>query len=124
MDLGVKDCTKSSYLFKSTICAKGGHPLASCYTVSLNLFGIGVSPIPHPFSDLLIALHCIQMYLSDERKTMEMKRELENATIHKLKNVNADEYTFWEQLTKECLLPTSKAYGLEDELKGKTILIS
>ncbi|KAL5019917.1 hypothetical protein ScPMuIL_002809 [Solemya velum] len=57
--------------------------------------------------------------VSSERKTMEMKRQLENATTHKLKIVNVEENNFWERLKKECLLPTSKAYGLEDELKGK-----
>ena len=49
---------------------------------------------------------------------MEVRRSLENATTHSLYTVNKEEYDFWEKLRKERLQPSSKAFGLEEELKG------
>lgn len=44
-------------------------------------------------------------------------KAIDRATTHQLKRINAEEYDFWERLKNKCLLPSSTAFGLEEDLK-------
>jgi hypothetical protein len=71
------------------------------------------SPV-YPFASICIPA---------ERQAAEVKRALENATTHRLRLVNCQEYDFWEHLKKAVLLPGSKAFGLEEELKSTSVML-
>ncbi|KAK3596691.1 hypothetical protein CHS0354_038028 [Potamilus streckersoni] len=54
-----------------------------------------------------------------ERRQLEVKQKLSVITEHNLKEVNIQEYDFWDRLRKVSLLPGIKAFGLEEDLKEK-----
>ena len=63
-------------------------------------------------------LHNRIYFILDERKTIETRKAIDAATTHNLKKVNIEEYEFWEHLKNKCLLPSSTAFGLEEDLKS------
>lgn len=50
---------------------------------------------------------------------MRMRAVLEDTPTHFLKDTNAYEQAFWENLRAVCLEPDLKAFGLEGEVKSE-----
>ena len=48
-----------------------------------------------------------------------MKTKIDASPVHLLKDCNVGEFDFWEKLRNEGLKPGTKAFGIEEGLKGK-----
>lgn len=66
---------------------------------------------------LLKAIRELRNPTESERKIIAVRKALDNVQKHNLKVINREEYDFWEELRKSCLLPQSTAFGLEQDLK-------
>ena len=51
----------------------------------------------------------------------EIKQRLDSAIKHDIQKVNGLEYEFWKLLTETHLKPTSEAFSLLGQLKGKLV---
>ncbi|KAK3596690.1 hypothetical protein CHS0354_038027 [Potamilus streckersoni] len=79
---------------------------------------MGISKAGH-IKRLLYAIGKLRHPTEGERRQLEVKQKLSVITEHNLKEVNIQEYDFWDRLRKVSLLPGIKAFGLEEELKEK-----
>lgn len=70
---------------------------------------------------LLYAIRKLRNPTPTERKILDVRKSIRDATLHHLKTVNVEEYEFWDSLKNACLLPQSTAYGLEEDLKVKLV---
>ncbi|KAL3887058.1 hypothetical protein ACJMK2_027014 [Sinanodonta woodiana] len=79
---------------------------------------LGITKTGH-IKRLLYAIGKLRHPTEGERRQLEVKQKLSVITEHNLKEVNIQEYDFWDRLRKVSLLPGIKAFGLEEDLKEK-----
>ena len=72
--------------------------------------------MPHCWKSRVVSRLKYDSFL-DERKIIDTRKAIDMAATHHLRRVNVGEHDFWEQLKNKCLLPSSTAFGLEEDLK-------
>ncbi|XP_013407366.1 uncharacterized protein LOC106171524 [Lingula anatina] len=70
---------------------------------------------------LLKAIKNLRWPTEQEIRLQETRKKFDDLPLYYLHEIKADENEFWNKLRKKCLLPNSKAFGTEEELKDKLV---